>query len=343
VLLLTYGLVGGEHFFKIDLTRPPAEVTLIDAANFIEKNISKTSLVVHPPSITNFQYLSHRSSFVSFKAVPLAPNLLPEWFHRLQYLGVYSNLLDYRTLKESVTANFENYHNFSGADFVNLAAKYSDITHIVLDKRYGNWPILRTLYENANYQVCIPVEQEKRLLAETAFPISLPAIPVSCDDLLESGAARRGWVNRGSRGTIFLKRADGDITTLQLTAGTPNQKGEHILLLSPKAESKNGFPVVSGGQGVVFECDLRFAGKTKSGGDVQLRLDMFSSQDEWSYHPRKVYVTENWHHFEASASLVSNAVSVYPTLIWNPTIEGSVLEMRAPRLRWLTTENKDKN
>ena len=85
---------------------------------------------------------------------------------------------------------------------------------------------------------------------------------------------------------------------------------------------------------MVFACDMRFTGKKKSGGDVQLRLDVFSSKDGWSYHPRKIYVSENWRHFEVSVSLASNAVSIYPTLIWDPSSERCTLEMRSPVLRW---------
>lgn len=335
IFYIAYGLTGGQCFWKINLAEQPAEPVLIDVAKFIENHSPKNSLIVHPPSIANFQYLSRRSSFVSFKAVPLAPNLLPVWLNRLQELGVYSKKMDYQTLTEPVIYNFENYHDLSGADFVNLAAKYPGITHIVLDTRHGRRPFLKTIYENAYYQVCVPVEQEKHLLAETAFPIALSPSPVSCDELLGSDADRHGWANRGFRGTIWLNRAESEIATLRLVAGKPDQKGEHTLLLSPKAESETGFPVVSGGQVVTFGCDMRYVGTTKSGGGVQLRLDVFSSQDGWSYYPRKIDVGKDWSNFEAVVSIATTAVSVYPTVIWDPAAEGCVLELRAPVLRWI--------
>jgi len=71
----------------------------------------------------------------------------------------------------------------------------------------------------------------------------------------------------------------------------------------------------------------------------QLRLDVFSCQDGWSYYRRKIDVGKDWRHFEAVTSLASNAVSVYPTVMWNPAAEGCVLELRAPVLRWYKIVN----
>jgi len=83
---------------------------------------------------------------------------------------------------------------------------------------------------------------------------------------------------------------------------------------------------------------MRFAGKKKFEGKAQLRLDVFSFQNGWSYHSREINIGEGWSHFEASVLLASNAVSVYPTLSWNPSSEGCALEMRSPTLRWITYE-----
>jgi hypothetical protein len=169
------------------------------------------------------------------------------------------------------------------------------------------------------------------VLAETAFPINLPSQPILSE---EFAMPHYNWVNRGFRGTTWLKKADNVVPTLQLIAGTPNHRSGNILLLSPKAEDEKGFPVFPGAQAVNFECDIRLDGKKNSRGDVQLRLDVFSFQDGWSYHSRALKVGENWNHFQASSSLASNAVSVYPALIWNAASEGCTLEMRSPALRW---------
>jgi len=193
---------------------------------------------------------------------------------------------------------------------------------------------LKPVYQNAHFAICEPILRGNRVLAENAFPITLPYIPVFCDELGTNNDPRYDWINRGSRGKIWLNRIDGEIATLQLIAGTSDNKGEHIILLSPKAKSEKGFPVVSGGQVATFACDMRFAGSTNSGGDVQLRLDVFSSKDGWSYHSTKIDVGENWSHFEASVSLASNTLSVYPTLIWDRPSEGCLIEMRSPALLW---------
>jgi hypothetical protein len=189
------------------------------------------------------------------------------------------------------------------------------------------------VYQNAHFAICEPILQEYRVIAEQTFPINLPSNPVPCEEFLKPNY---DWVNRGSRGAIWLNMPDSKIATLRLAAGEPNQKGEHTLLLSPRAKSENGFPVVSGAQAVTFECDMRFSGKIKSGIYVQLRLDAFSFQDKWSYHSRKLDVGEDWNHFEISISLTSNAIYVYPTLIWTSTSEGGALELNSPRMRWIT-------
>lgn len=157
VFYLVYALAGGQCFWRIDLAMHPAEPTLIEAAQFIKSHSPKNSLVVHPPSISNFQYLSYRSSFVSFKTVPLSSDLLPEWFYRLQELRVYSKKINYRTLTSPVIGDMGNYYKLSGAEFVNLKAKYPDITYIVFDKRKGDAKRLKTVYQNAHFAICEPI------------------------------------------------------------------------------------------------------------------------------------------------------------------------------------------
>jgi hypothetical protein len=225
------------------------------------------------------------------------------------------------------------YYELSGAELLNFA-RDEGIDYFVFELKYVNLLQVRPVYQNAHFAICESILQNYRVLTETAFPITLSANLVSSDQLLGNGAERYGWENRGFRGTIWMNRVESEIPTLRLVAGKPDQKGEHTLLLSPKAESEKGFPVVSGTQVVTFACDMRFAGTNKTGGDVQLRLDVFSSKDGWSYHARKINVGQDWSHFEASVSLASNAVSVYPTLIWDPASEGCLVEMRLPALRW---------
>ena len=224
------------------------------------------------------------------------------------------------------------YYQMSGVDLLNLA-RDEGINYFVFELKYTNLLKLKPVYQNAGFAICAPILQEYRVIAERTFPITLPSDPVLCERFL---TPHYDWINRGSRGKIWLNRIDGESATLQLIAGAPDNKGEHIILLSPKAESEKGFPVVSGGQVVTFACDMRFAGSANSGGDVQLRLDVFSAKDGWSYHSRKIDVDKDWRHFEASVSLASNAVNVYPTLIWGPAFEGCALELRSPHIRWIT-------
>jgi hypothetical protein len=223
------------------------------------------------------------------------------------------------------------YYQMSGPDLLNLA-RDEGINYFVFQLNYVNLLQLKPVYQNAHFAICEPILQEYRVIADQTFPITLPTNPIHCE---EFGKPYYDWINRGFRGTLWLNRPDSKIATLRLTAGTPNQKGEHTLLLSPKAESEKGFPVFSGAQVVTFECDMRFVGKKNSKGEVQLRLDVFSSQEGWSYHSRSINVGEDWSHFETSVSLASHAVNVYPTLIWDPAYEGCALEMRSPALRWL--------
>jgi hypothetical protein len=222
------------------------------------------------------------------------------------------------------------YYQMSGSDFLNLA-RDEGINYFVFQLKYANLLRLKPVYQNAHFAICEPILQEYRVIAEQTFTINLPSNPVPCEEFLKP---HYDWVNRGSRGTTWLNRPDNKIATLRLAAGTPNQKGEHTLLLSPKAESENGFAIVSGAQAVTFECDMRFVGKKKCGRDILLRLDVFDLQDGWSYHSRKIDVGEDWSQFKAPISLASNAVSILPTLIWDPASERCALELRSPRMRW---------
>jgi hypothetical protein len=229
------------------------------------------------------------------------------------------------------------YYKMSGTDLLNLAHD-EGINYFVFQLKYANLLQLKSVYQNAHFAICEPILQEYRVIAEETFPISLPSTPVHCDELLKPHYY--DWVNRGSRGTIWLNMTEDKIATLRLDAGTYNQKGEHALLLSPKAESEMGFQVVSGAQVVTFECNMRYIGQKKSGRDILLRFDVFSSQDGWSYHTREIDVGEEWSHIEKIALLASNAVNIYPTLVWTPESEEDALELNSPRMRWLTIADK---
>ena len=111
------------------------------------------------------------------------------------------------------------------------------------------------------------------------------------------------------------------------------------MLLSPKAESKTGFPAPSGCDRVVFACDMRCAGAAHSGcGVVKLRIDAYSVRDGWRYYAMKVEVGENWRHFHTAALSEPDTIGVYPTLIWDKPAGNCVLEIRAPVLRWFSFE-----
>ena len=226
------------------------------------------------------------------------------------------------------------YYQLNGSDLIRLARNES-IDYFVFELKFANLLQIIPVYQNAYFAICKPnFRRDFRVLSETSYPITLPSHPVLCEEFGLDNKIRSDWINRGSRGTIWLKRAGGEGASLQLVSGRPNNKGEHTLLLSPKAEIEKGFPVVSGAQVVTFACDMRFIGKKNSEGTVQLRLDVFSSQNGWDYHPRTIDVGEDWRHFEVYVSLVPNNQTVYPTLIWNPPYERCTLEMRSPVLRW---------
>lgn len=231
------------------------------------------------------------------------------------------------------------YYQMSGADLLKLA-RDEGIDYFVFELKYVNRLQIKPVYQNAHFAICEPILREHRVLAENSFSITLPSNPILCDEFRKP---HYDWVNRGSRGMIWLNRPDSKIATLRLVSGTPNRKGEHTLILSPKAENENGFPVFSGTQIVTFASDMRFTGRTNSGDGVRLRLDVFSPQDGWSYHTKTINVGENWSHFETTISLAVNAANVYPTLIWDPTTEGCMLEMRSPSLRWIKVVDAVKN
>jgi hypothetical protein len=226
------------------------------------------------------------------------------------------------------------YYLMPGQDLITLA-RDEGIDYFVFQLKYAHLLQLKPVYQNAHFAICEPVQQKYRLIAEQPFPITLPLDTVNGQELL---APRYDWINRGSRGTTWVNKTGSKIATLRLSAGTPNHKREHILLLSPKAKREEGFPVFLGAQGVAFACDLRLVGKNNLTGNIQLRLDVLSSKDGWSYHSRTINITDNWSHFDVFALLASNTVSVYPTLIWEPTYDGSMLEFRSPTLRWFAYE-----
>jgi len=228
------------------------------------------------------------------------------------------------------------YYGMSGEELISLA-RDEGIDYFVFELKYANLFQIRPVYQNKYFAICEPVLMAHRVLAEQAFPITLPSAPVHCNEL-KAANPRYDWVNRGSRGSILLQRSDGDAAILQLIAGARGNKNEHSILLSPKAESENGFPVFSGAQAATFACDLRFAGESSRAGDVQLRMDVLTSQGRWIYYPRKINAGKDWHHFEAVVPLQQDAESVYPTMVWDPAADGCVLEIRSPGLSWFACE-----
>lgn len=245
--------------------------------------------------------------------------------------SVYPGCAEYNRMLQDIRSA---YYGLSGVELLNLA-RDERIDYFVFELKYTNVLQLKPVYQNTHFVICEPVLKKKRIVAETTFPITFPASPVSCDELIGTGANRYGWANRGFRGMIWVNRADSEIPTLRLVAGKPDQKGEHVLQLSPKADSEKGFPVIEGSQAINFKCEMRSINATNSVERVQLQMEVLSSKEGWNYHPKKIDVGKDWCHYEVVVSIMSNVAGVYPTVIWTPAVEGSALELRSPVLRWI--------
>lgn len=176
-----------------------------------------------------------------------------------------------------------------------------------------------------------------RICAETAFPITLPSTAIRCDHLRDGKDMPYDWISRGFRGFFWVKKGDGDPGAIQILAGTPNEKGEHILLLSPRAENNKGFPLLTGAERALFTCEMRCVGAPDAGcGSVTLRMDVYSARNGWRYYPMRVNADEDWRRFDAAVLLPRDALFVYPTLTVNKPAKDCVLELRAPALRWFS-------
>jgi hypothetical protein len=331
---------------------PQAEAkAYLDAQKWARDNTAKDALFMPDPAHTyGWKDYSRRASYGNMRdwthsvlVYRSDASRFAEGIRRARRLGVDPELYLARAIATSEifpgctewTKMYQDirsaYYRMSGADLLNFA-RGEGINYFIFQLKYANLLQLNPVYQNAHFAICEPILRKNRVLSENAFPITLPSYPILSEEFRKP---LFGWVNRGFRGTISLKKGDGAIPTLQLIAGIPNEKGEHTLLLSPKAENEKGFSVISGAQVVTFGCDMRFTGRKKSNGVVQLRLDVLSSQDAWSYHSRVINVGEDWSHFEAVASLAPNSVGVYPTVVWDPAAEDCALELRAPLLRWI--------
>lgn len=157
-----YAIVGVYLAYKTPIRatpRPPADPAVY---NWIKAHTTKDDIVMIPPAdsgLLNFWHYTHRSVFVSYWKHPLRPDLVGEWYRRLNLLSREAleenrKLIVAGTMKGGHKAGrmllTENYLKLSAAELVEIGKEYG-VRYCMVP--IGHNSVLPVLFAGKHYQV----------------------------------------------------------------------------------------------------------------------------------------------------------------------------------------------
>jgi hypothetical protein len=119
-------------------------------ATFASTTSLDTCFVI-PPDKYDFQYLSYRSAFFTFKRLPSEIRDLPDWFSRSQMLLLFEPSIKPIKLDSVVRPNFDRYNMLTEQSFLEIKKRYPFVTHCIVNKL--NKLSFPMIYENESYAI----------------------------------------------------------------------------------------------------------------------------------------------------------------------------------------------
>jgi len=141
-------LMGRWKWFEV---QRPWESDWQEVCEYSLKHSSVENTFIIPPEMDNFQYLSSRSSFFSFKQIPPDLKSVHEWFSRLQLLELVPSTLDPKSIQKPVEIRFKNYDRLKEEDFLKIKAQYFFVNYCIVRQRI-QLP-LPEVFSNASYRI----------------------------------------------------------------------------------------------------------------------------------------------------------------------------------------------
>jgi hypothetical protein len=110
------------------------------------------SSFILPPEKFDFQHFSKRSTFATFKQVPLNLGKHNEWFVRMQKLRVFPVGLSLENLNQELKKDFRQYDKMTSHDFLKIAQEYPFLTHCIV-RNSATPPNLPIVFKNDVYTI----------------------------------------------------------------------------------------------------------------------------------------------------------------------------------------------
>lgn len=128
-----------------------AETKWVEVCEYIEQNTSIADTFIIPPEIYNFQYLSQRSAFFTFKHLPPELNRVHEWFNRSKLLRLIPANLNPEIISAPVKINYHSYNNLTKEDFIKIRNKYNYVNYCIVRSNINlSFPLV---FANSSYKI----------------------------------------------------------------------------------------------------------------------------------------------------------------------------------------------
>ena len=143
---LLIGQFSGLKYSSLSSNSEWKEVT-----DYASDNTALDAVFIINPQIDNFQALSERSAFVTFKHIPAYTiQLVPEWFSRMQLLKVVPKI-EPITINQQIQPQWDQYDLLTKNDINNIKEKYNEVDYVVMKRTADlDFPIV---FENHSYRV----------------------------------------------------------------------------------------------------------------------------------------------------------------------------------------------
>lgn len=151
LILFAKGIFGG-YFPAPFVTKENIDSDWIALTRAVEEKIPHDKCVIIPPNHVNFQSLSKRCAFVSFKHFPFHPVAAVEWTKRMIALRALPlTLEDIPHLKAVIKPDWNGFENLNGANYIELKRKYPFVEACVVPKNIS-LPF-EPLFASGNYKL----------------------------------------------------------------------------------------------------------------------------------------------------------------------------------------------
>jgi hypothetical protein len=125
-ILLTGAYVGIQQGYL------NSDLSLDEVANFAINKTPIDATFITNPEMSNFQVISQRSTFVSFKHVPAYDiTQIPEWYYRMKLLHVVPDI-NPKEINQLISKDWDRYNNLSTHDFLQIKKQYDFVDYAIV-------------------------------------------------------------------------------------------------------------------------------------------------------------------------------------------------------------------